>query len=209
MFLTGRYYNNPANNAYSNQLGLFVCHSAAVTLSCRSFHLESVSYSKRSCWQRRFRFCLVEMQPCLLLPHMSQSPWIPSGASSFNTARGNLCHGRVQDAVLIAPDYSHSAAQPAPLPCDCAFTRSALPFLPFSSSRSVIFLFFFFVIFFAPRTCQPISCNPSFSSAPREERGVSSNRKLWKAASPLWHRVLSCSHCRRARQNERKKFLTF
>lgn len=45
----------------------------------------------------------------------------------------------------IASDCSHSAAQPAPLPCDCTFARSALPFLPFSSSRSVIFFFLLLV----------------------------------------------------------------
>lgn len=145
------------------------------------------------------------MQPCLLIPpNIPVAPNPQRRIQLQRSPRKCLHWSHAGRSRGIASDRSHSATQPAPLPCDCAFARSALPFLPFSSSRSVIYFFFFCSSYLS--THQPQSV---FFLGPQRGRGVSSNRKLWKAATPLWHLALSHSHCRRARRNEGKKFLTF
>lgn len=86
-------------------------------------------------------------------------------ASSFNAARRSVYIGRMQDAPEVSPQIVRIPRRSrlrSP-----AIALSLPPLCP--SCRLVPLALCYFFIFFAPRTCQPISRNPSFSSAPREE----------------------------------------
>lgn len=71
--------------------------------------------------------------------------------------------GRMQDAPEVSPQIVRTPRRSrlrSP-----AIALSLVPLCPSCRLVPLALLFFFF----APRTCQPISRNPSFSSAPREE----------------------------------------
>lgn len=126
-------------------------------------------------------------------------------ASSFNAARRSVYIGRMQDAPEVSPQIVRIPRRSrlrSP-----AIALSLPPLCP--SCRLVPLALCYFFIFFCSSYLSTHQPQSVFFLGPQRGRGVSSNRKLWKAATPIWHLALSRSHCRRARRNEGKKFLTF